>query len=107
VAWLDRHYALLTVPRYAAFRDALLALAAQSTRVRVAEISGNAVVTLTGTAPRDWRPPARSRVVVAYAAPTEPSRVRVVLAVDARDLLTVLAGVEASGLLRVDHVYDY
>ncbi len=107
VAWLDRHYALLAVPRYAPFRDALLALAGRSARVRMAELCGNRVVTLTGTAPRDWRPPARSRVVVAYGAPAEPSRLRVVLAVDARDLLTVLAEVEAGGQLRVDHIYDY
>ena len=107
VAWLDRHYALLAVPRYAAFRDALLSLARQSARVRVAEISGNTVVTLTGTAPRDWHPPARSRVVVAYTAPDAPARVRVLLAVDARDLLGVLAETEAAGQLRVDHIYDY
>jgi FAD/FMN-containing dehydrogenase len=107
VTWLDRHYALLSVPRYAPFRDALLALAGRSERVRVAELCGNRVVTLTGTAPRDWRPPARARVVVAYGAPAEPARIRVVLAVDARDLLTVLAEVEAGGQLRVDHIYDY
>lgn len=107
VAWLDRHYALLAVPRYAAFRDALLSLARRSARVRVAEISGNTVVTFTGTAPRDWRPPARSRVVAAYTAPDAPARVRVVLAVDARDLLAVLAETGAGGQLRVDHVYDY
>jgi FAD/FMN-containing dehydrogenase len=107
VVWLDRHYALLAVPRYAPFRDALLALARQSGRVRCAEISGNPVVTLTGTAPRDWRPPSRSRVVVAYAAPAEPARIRVLLAVDARDLLAALAEVEAGGQLKVDHIYDY
>ena len=107
VAWLDRHYALLAVPRYAPFRDALLALASRSARVRVAELCGNRVVTLTGTAPRDWRLPARSRLVVAYAAPAEPTRIRVLLAVDARDLLAVLTEGEAGGRLRVDHIYDY
>jgi FAD/FMN-containing dehydrogenase len=107
VAWLDRHYALLVVPRYAPFRDALVALAHQSTRVRIAEISGNAVVTFTGTAPRDWHSPGRTRVVAAYAAPGEPGRMRVVLAADVRDLLTLLAGSDGGGALRVDHIYDY
>ncbi len=107
VAWLDRHYALLAVPRYAPFRDALLALAGQSGHVRVAELCGNRVVTLTGTAPEAWHPPARSRVVAAYTAPAETARIRVLLAVDARDLLTVLAELEAAGQLRVDHIYDY
>jgi hypothetical protein len=107
IAWLDRHYALLSVPRYAPFRDALLDLARQASRVRVAEISGNETVTLTGTAPPSWRPPARSRVVVAYAVPAEPTRIRVLLAVHARDLLTVLAEAQAGAGMRVDHIYDY
>src|SRR5512146_548322 len=107
VAWLDRRYALLSAPRYAPFRDALLELARHAARLRVAEISGNAVVTLTGTAPRGWRPPPRSRVVLAYAAPTEASRVRLLLAVEARDLLAVLADVQAGGQLQLDHIYDY
>jgi FAD/FMN-containing dehydrogenase len=107
VAWLDRRYALVAVPRYAAFRDALLGLAGRSARVRVAELCGNRVVTLTGTAPRDWRLPARARLVVAYGAPTEPVRIRVVVAVEARDLLTVLAEIAPGAQLRVDHIYDY
>jgi hypothetical protein len=103
-AWLDRHYALVTVPRYAAYRDALLGLSHQAGGVRVAEINGNHLVTLTGTAPRGWRPPARSQVIVAYAVPAEPERLRLVLGVDARDLLDVLATAAA---MRVDHIYDY
>ena len=106
VEWLDRGYALLTVPRYTPFRDALLALSMHSDRVRVAEISGNRVVTFTGTAPRAWTIPSRATEVVGYAAPTDPRRVRVVLAVDARDLLDVLAVARRNGLL-VDHIYDY
>lgn len=105
-AWLDRHYALLTVPRYAAYRDALLRLAGRAD-VRVAEINGNHLVTLTGTAARGWRPPARTQVVVAYGVPAEPGRMRLVLAVDARDLLTSLAQAGAGDGMRVDHVYDY
>ena len=107
VAWLDRHYALLSVPRYAPYRDALLALARHTDRVRVAEISGNRIVTLTGTAPRGWHPPSRTSVVAAYTSPAEPSRVRALLAVDAADLLTVLAEFNAGGAFAVDHIYDY
>ena len=45
--------------------------------------------------------------MVAYAAPAEASRVRMLLAVDARDLLAVLVDVQAGGQLQVDHIYDY
>ena len=107
VAWLDRRYALLSVPRYAPFRDALLSLSRRASRIRAAEVCGNSVVTITGTAPRGWRAPARSQVVIAYAVPTEPSRVRVLLAVEARDLVTVLADARSGGGMLVDHIYDY
>ena len=106
VEWLDRHYALLTVPRYAPYRDALLSLARHADRVRVAEISGNRVVTFTGTVPGAWSIPSRATEVVGYVAPADPQRVRVVLAVDARDLLDVLREAQRDGLV-VDHIYDY
>jgi hypothetical protein len=106
VAWLDRRYALLSVPRYAAYRDALLKLSVHATRLRAAEVSGNRVVTLTGLAPEGWRAPARSRVVLAYVAPAQPGQVRVLLAVDARDLLDVLAAL-GPHRFAVDHIYDY
>src|SRR3569623_409069 len=106
VQWLDRGYALLTVPRYTAYRDALLALARHADRVRVAEISGNKVVTFTGTVPRAWSIPSRATEVLGYAVPADAGRVRVLLAVDARDLLDVLAVAQQNGLV-VDHVYDY
>jgi len=106
VAWLDRRYALLSVPRYAAFRDAVLGLSTAASRVRLAEVSGNDVVTVSGTAPREWRAPPRATVVTAYDVPTDPGWLRVVLAVHARDLLDVLAE-QARGRLVVDHIYDY
>jgi hypothetical protein len=106
VAWLDRRYALLSVPRYAAFRDALLGLSQAAASVRVAEVSGNEVVTITGTAPLAWRAPPRSTVVTAYAVPTDPGWMRVVFAVNARDLLDVLSE-KTRGRFVVDHIYDY
>jgi FAD/FMN-containing dehydrogenase len=107
VSWLDRHYALLSVPRYTPYRDALMALARHGDRARVAEIAGNRIVTFTGTVSREWQAPNRTSVVAAYAVPTEPARARVVLAVDARDLLTVLAELEQEAEFQVDHIYDY
>jgi FAD/FMN-containing dehydrogenase len=107
VAWLDRRYALLSVPRYAPFKDALVSLAGHAPEVRIAEVSGNDTVTFTGTAPPDWRPPGKARVIVAYAAPADLPRRRFLLAVNARDLLTVLADVQVAGRFRLDHIYDY
>ncbi|MEP6574576.1 MAG: FAD-binding oxidoreductase [Gemmatimonadota bacterium] len=107
VGWLDRRYALLSVPRYTPYRDALLAMSRHADQVRVAEISANRVVAFTGVAKHGWKAPARTSVVVAYATPSEPEKVRVVLTVDARDLLTVLAAVGKEGDFAVDHIYDY
>lgn len=109
VATLDRGYALLQVTRYSPYRDALLALSAHHASVRVAEIGGNGIVTLTGLAPATWVAPARSSVLTAYPALDDGARRRVVLTVAARDLLDVLAAERARGAdgLVVDHVYDY
>jgi FAD/FMN-containing dehydrogenase len=107
VARLDRGYTVLEVPRYAPFRDALLALADRADTVRLAEISGSELVTFTGTAPRGWLAPARASSVVAYAMPTDPGRVRVLLRVQARDLLEVLRELRREGRFEVDHIYDY
>jgi hypothetical protein len=109
VATLDRGYAVLRVPRYDPYRHSLLALAAHHRAVRIAEVNGNEVVTITGLAPNAWIAPPRARVVTAYPALDDSTRRRVVLAVSARDLLDVLAAereVGGKGLV-VDHVYDY
>jgi hypothetical protein len=107
VTTLDRGYTVLAVPRYTPYRDALLALAARRDRVRVAEIGGNPIVTLTGTAPAGWRAPPRTEVVVAYDAPDGSRTRRVLLRTSARDLLDVLALSGESGGIRIDHIYDY
>jgi hypothetical protein len=104
---LDRGYTLLAVPRYTPFREALLALADHSRELRIAEISGCDVVTLTGTAPVRWSVPPRADVVVAYRVPTQPDKVRVLLSVRARDLLDVLATIKTEGKFHTDHIYDY
>ncbi|HEX7977798.1 MAG TPA: FAD-binding oxidoreductase [Gemmatimonadaceae bacterium] len=107
VRQLDRGYTLLAVPRYDPYRDALLALSDHADRVRLAEIDGAEVVTVSGTAPSAWKTPARTSVVVAYRQPDEPARTRMLLRVQARDLLDVLHFLRADGQFHVEHIYDY
>jgi len=107
VAPLDRGYQVLSVGRYDPFRDALLGLSDHADQVRLAEVSGNEVVTVSGTAPRSWRTPARSSVVVAYQMPDDPSRTRMLLRVSARDLLDVLHSLRTGQQFHVEHIYDY
>jgi FAD/FMN-containing dehydrogenase len=107
VRTLDRGYTLLSVPRYDPYRDALLALSDHADRVRLAEVSGADVVTVSGTAPSEWRTPPRSAVVVAYRMPDDQARTRMLLRVQARDLLDVLHLLRTEGRFDVEHVYDY
>jgi hypothetical protein len=107
VSSLDRGYQVLSVGRYDPFRDALLGLSDHADQVRLAEVSGNEIVTVSGTAPATWRTPPRSSVVVAYPMPDDPSRTRMLLRVNARDLLDVLHGMRAGGQFTVEHIYDY
>jgi FAD/FMN-containing dehydrogenase len=104
---LDRGYSLLSVGRYDPYRDALLALSDHADCVRIAEINGSEVVTIAGTAPAAWRTPARTSVVVAYRQPDDPARTRMLLRVQARDLLEVLRSLRAGAAFRVEHIYDY
>ena len=104
---LDRGYALLSVDRYDPYRDALLELSDHNTSVRLAEVSGADIVTVSGTAPRAWRTPPRASLVVAYPQPDDPMRTRMLLEVHARDLLDVLHWLRAEKLFRVEHIYDY
>jgi FAD/FMN-containing dehydrogenase len=106
-ARLDRGYTLLTVPRYTPFRDALIALSDFSSGLRVAELSGSEVVTISGTAPQGWLAPPRTDVVIAYAVPSEPTRNRILIRAVARDLLDVLHGLRAEGRFEIEHIYDY
>ena len=104
---LDRGYSLLTVGRYDPYRDALVALSDHADCVRIAEINGSEIVTISGSAPNAWRTPARTSVVVAYRQPDDPSRTRMLLRTQARDLLDVLHGLRAGGQFRIEHIYDY
>jgi len=107
VANLDRGYTLLRVPRYDPFRDVLLALSERSGDVRLAEVCGSQVVTISGTADRGWRAPGSTSVVVAYPTPSEPGRDRILLLTNARDLLDVLHALRDEHAFQIEHVYDY
>jgi FAD/FMN-containing dehydrogenase len=106
VASLDRGYALLAMPRYDPYRDALVAMGAHADVLRLAEASGCDMITLVATVPAAWVAPGGATSVLAYAVPTEPSRTRVLLRAPVRDLLDVLARATADGGVRVEHVYD-
>jgi FAD/FMN-containing dehydrogenase len=104
---LDRGYTLLSVPRYNPFRDALMALSDYSNTVRIAELSGAELVTISGTAPLGWEAPPRTSVVLAHAVPTDDSRNRVLMQTSARDLLDVLHQLRSEGKFKTEHIYDY
>jgi FAD/FMN-containing dehydrogenase len=104
---LDRGYTMLAVGRYDPYRNGLLALSDHADRVRLAEISGSEVVTVSGTSPPNWRTPPRTSVVVAYRMPDEPARTRMLLRVSVRDLLDVLKGMRHEAQFVVEHIYDY
>jgi hypothetical protein len=106
-ARLDRGYALLALPRYDPYRDALRALARRSATLRVAEASGCEVMTLVATGPGGWTAPAGARPVVAYADPADPARTRVLLEVRVRDLLDVVAALDRTRGVAIEHAYDY
>jgi FAD/FMN-containing dehydrogenase len=107
-ARLDSAWTLVTTARYDVFRDALMSLAASGTDVRIAEIAGNDDILLTGVAPAGWRHTgAAGRVVYALPLPSDRARKRVAMRVPVRDLLPVLATLQAGGSLAVDHIYDY
>jgi hypothetical protein len=104
---LDRGYTLLSVPRYNPFRDALVALSDYSSTVRIAELSGADIVTLSGTAPLGWQAPPRTAVILAHEVPVDSARNRVLMQTSARDLLDVLHELRSEGRFQVEHIYDY
>lgn len=107
VASLDRGYTLIAVNRYNPYRDALLDLSDHADSVRIVEVSGADIVTVSGTAPAGWQTRPRSGVVVSYAMPDDSTRTRMLLRVNARDLLDVLARLRRENEFRVEHIYDY
>lgn len=101
--------ALLTVPRYAAFKAHALTLARAG--VTFGEIAGNgrdARILLTLLVPAQWSPQATpARVLFEDPILTRPGRKRVALVTKVGDLARVLNDVAGVRGIELEHVYDY
>jgi FAD/FMN-containing dehydrogenase len=104
---LDRGYTLLNLPRYNPYRDALVALSDNSSTIRVAELSGAEIVTVSGTAPVGWDAPPRTTVVLAHRVPVDSTRNRVLMQTSARDVLDILHWLRTDHRFQIEHIYDY
>ena len=101
--------ALVTVPRYDAFKGYALGLAKGGATFR--EIAGNgagARILLTVLAPTDWAP-AMSGSSVLFEDPilTRSVRKRVALVVPVGDLARALTALTAARGVDIEHIYDY
>ena len=101
--------ALVTVPRYDAFKTYAIALARGGATFR--EIAGNgasARILLTVLTPSDWAP-ALSGSSVLFEDPilTRPGRKRVALVVPVGNLAQALNTLAAARGVEVEHIYDY
>ena len=100
--------ALITVPRYEAFRDCSIELARRGARFR--EIAGNrGAIMVSALVPVEWEPGAAARpfrILFAQPVLTRPSVRRIVVAVPVGSLDAALGELNRPPL-RVEHVYDY
>ncbi len=102
------HQALVSAPRYDAFRDVMLSLARSESNVRVREIAGNDEILFTGVAPADWSYSAMyEQVVYGLTFPSDANRKRVVLRTPVPELLNAIRRLDTHGGLAIDHIYDY
>ena len=98
--------ALVTVPRYEAFKTYSLALAKRG--IEFQEIAGNrSVILVSALVPREWTPgDDQSEVLFTQPILTKTALKRVALVVSVAQLATVLRKLDDSGLV-IEHVYDY
>ena len=98
--------ALVTVPRYGAFKTYSLALAERG--VEFQEIAGNrSVILVSVLVPREWTPgDDGSEVLFTQPILTQPTLKRVALIVSVAQLANVLRSLDDSGFA-IEHVYDY
>jgi hypothetical protein len=103
LALAPRGQALVSVPRYAAFRDYAVLLARGG--ANFVEIAGNrGDILLSLRVPQDWSAvPARTRVLFAQPILTQPGTQRVALVVPVAVLGSVLRSLGS----QVEHIYDY
>jgi len=105
---LDDVHTLIATPRYDRFRDVMTGLAQADSTVTIREIAGNREIFLTGVAPAGWTYPGVEGVVpYTLPLPTDPARKRFTLRLPVPRLLATLRQLDAEGVARVDHVYDY
>lgn len=105
---LDSVHTLIGSPRYDRFRDLMLTLGKTEPGLTIREIAGNGEIFLTGVAPSSWKYP-RAEGVVPYTQrlPTDRNRMRFTLRLPVPRLLATLRQLDAEGVAKVDHVYDY
>ena len=97
--------ALLTVPRYEAFKVYATALAKHGAQFR--EIAGNrSVILVSALVPAHWQPEKDDRVLFTQPVLTRPAEKRVALVVPVASLASVINRLNAPEL-RLEHVYDY
>jgi hypothetical protein len=98
--------ALITVPRYDAFKFYSQALARRGCNFQ--EIAGNrSVILVAALVPQTWRPAAdEPEVLFTQPILTQPSLKRIVMVVPVGSLSLSLNGMNASGF-QIEHVYDY
>ena len=100
--------ALVTVPRYAAFKRHAVALAKGGAGFR--EIAGNgtdARILLTLLAPADWSPMAGAKVLFEDPILTRPGRKRVALVLTVGTLAPALGTLATAPKVEIEHIYDY
>jgi hypothetical protein len=101
--------ALITVPRYAAFRPNAVALAKSGATFR--DIAGNgadAHILVTVLAPAEWTPTlVGSDVLFAHPILTRPGRKRVALVMPVGELAGGLNALSAARGVEIEHIYDY
>jgi hypothetical protein len=101
--------ALVTLPRYAAFKTNAIALAKGGSGFR--EIAGNpatAQILVTVLAPGDWAPAlSGSKVLFEDPILTRPGRKRVALVLPVGELAPALNTLSGARNVEIEHVYDY
>ncbi len=97
--------ALLSLPRYDEFRDAVQDLADRG--VTFKEIAGNDEILLTSVVPAAWRYDLPSGSVL-FEKPmlTDPQQKRIAIGAPVPSLHTILSGL-AERSFEVEHIYDY
>ena len=101
--------ALVTVPRYDAFKPHAVALAKGGASFR--EIAGNATdarILVTVLTPAEWRP-AFAGTSVLFEDPilTRPGHKRVALVLPVGELASALNGLSGTRGVEIEHIYDY